>query len=101
MFPFSHKEAPNMVDPLYRAILSQWAPHLLRYIPENRSSPRVVTGKWLLKNEKLTTRLKNKIWDNIQIKNHKKSHELRLVTPQMQHKSPEYMYLKFLTPLTW
>ena len=24
--------------------------NLLRYVPENRSSPRVVTGKWLLKN---------------------------------------------------
>jgi len=24
--------------------------YLLRYVPENRSSPRVVTGKWLLKN---------------------------------------------------
>jgi hypothetical protein len=35
---------------------------VLRYIPENRSSPRVVTGKWLLKYEKLTTRLKNKTW---------------------------------------
>jgi hypothetical protein len=46
---------------------------LLRYAPENRSSPRVVTHKWLLKNYKLTARLKNKTWTNLQIKNHKKS----------------------------
>jgi hypothetical protein len=26
--------------------------NLLRYTTENRSSPRVVTGKWLLKNKK-------------------------------------------------
>jgi hypothetical protein len=33
--------------------------NLLRYVPGNRSSWRVVTGKWLLKNWKLPTRLKN------------------------------------------
>jgi hypothetical protein len=32
--------------------------------------------------EKLTTRLKNKIWTNQKVKNHKKSHELRLMRPQ-------------------
>jgi hypothetical protein len=48
--------------------------------------------------EKLTTRLKNKTWMNLQIKNHKKCHELRLIRPQTQHKNPEHMYLKFLTP---
>jgi hypothetical protein len=42
---------------------------------ENRSSPNVVIGKWLLKNEKLTGRLKNKIWTNPQIKNCKNSQE--------------------------
>jgi hypothetical protein len=57
---------------------------LLIYAPLNRSSPRVVTGKWLLKNEKLTARLKNKTGTNTQIKN---------------HRNPEHMYLKFLTPL--
>jgi hypothetical protein len=41
---------------------------LLRYAPENRSSPRVVTRKWQLKNYKLTIRLKNKTWINQQIK---------------------------------
>ena len=30
----------------------------LRYVPENRSSPRIVTGNWLLKYYKLTTILK-------------------------------------------
>jgi len=52
---------------------------MLRYVPEKRSSPRVVTGKWLLKNEKLTTRLKNKTWKtwaNQQIKTHENGHEL-------------------------
>jgi len=39
---------------------------------ESRSSPRVVTGTWLLKYEKIITRLKNKTWTNAQIKNHKK-----------------------------
>jgi hypothetical protein len=48
--------------------------NLLRYVPENRSSPRVVTGK--LQNWKLTSRLNNKTCTNPQIKNHKKSHEL-------------------------
>jgi hypothetical protein len=52
--------------------------------------------------ENLTTRLKNKISTNPQIKNHKQSHEFRLITPQTQHNNPEHMYLKlnFLTPIT-
>jgi hypothetical protein len=48
--------------------------------------------------EKLTARLKNKTWMSLQIKNHKKSHELRLIRPQTQQKNPEHTYLKFLTP---
>jgi hypothetical protein len=39
---------------------------MLRYAPENRSRPKALTGKWLLKNEKLTTRIKNKTWTNSQ-----------------------------------
>jgi hypothetical protein len=35
-----------------------------------------------------------------QIENHKNSYELRLIRPQTQHKNPEHMYLKFLTPVT-
>jgi hypothetical protein len=46
--------------------------------------------------EKLTTRLKNKTWTNLQIKNHKKSHELRLIRSQTQHKNSEHMYFKIL-----
>jgi hypothetical protein len=43
--------------------------------------------------EKLTTRLfKNVTWNNPQIKNHKKSHELRLIRPQTGHKNPEQTY---------
>jgi len=52
---------------------------MLRYVSENISSPRVVTRKWLLKNEKLTPRPRNKIWKtwtNQQIKNHENGHEL-------------------------
>jgi hypothetical protein len=30
---------------------------------------------------------------NQQIKNHKKSHELKLIRPQTQDKTPEHMYL--------
>jgi len=70
--------------------------NLLRYAPENKSSPRVVTGKWLLKIEKLTTRLNNKTQTNPQIKNHKMCHDITLIRPQIQHRSPEHMYLKFL-----
>jgi hypothetical protein len=55
---------------------------VLRFVPESRFSPRVVTEKLPLKNSKLTTRLKNKTWTNPQIKNHRKSHELRLIRPQ-------------------
>jgi hypothetical protein len=44
----------------------------------NRYSPR----KWLLKKKKLTTRVKNKIWNNPQIKNDKNSDEFRVIRPQ-------------------
>ena len=37
---------------------------------------------------------------NPEIKKHKTSHELRLIRPQMRHKNPEHMYLKFLIPVT-
>ena len=61
----------------------------------DRSGPKAVKGKWLQKNVKLTTRLKNETWTNPQIKNHKNSHELGLIRPQTQNKNPEQMYLKF------
>jgi hypothetical protein len=41
-----------------------------------------------------------KTWTNLQIKNYKKSHELKLIKPQTQHQNPEHKYLKFLTLLT-
>jgi len=53
-----------------------------------------------LENRKLSTKLKNKTWTNLQIKNHKTNHELRLIRPQPQHKCPEHTHLKFLVPLT-
>jgi hypothetical protein len=41
VLPSSGKEAPNLVDPLDQAILSQWASQkhtfLLTYVPEHRS----------------------------------------------------------------
>ena len=40
----------------------------LRYVPENRSSPEAVTGKWLLTNQRLITRLQSKTWTNRHIK---------------------------------
>jgi hypothetical protein len=50
--------------------------------------------------QKLNTKLKNKTCTNSQIKNHKKSHKLRLITPNAQLKNPEHMCSNFLTPPT-
>jgi len=47
----------------------------------------------------INTRLKNKTWTNPQIKNHKNSHEIRLIKQQSRHKNPQHTYLKFLTQL--
>jgi hypothetical protein len=54
LFPSSGKVASNLVGPIDWTIC-QWqgtiqTVNLWRYTPENRSSPRVVTAKWLLKN---------------------------------------------------
>jgi len=81
-FLFSSKEAPNLVYPyikLFSITTHHWHSNLLKCEPENRSSPRVVTGKLPLKNSKLITRLKHKTWTKPQFKNHKKSPELRLI----------------------
>jgi len=37
---------------------------------------------------------------NLQIKNHKKSQQLRMIRPQTQNENPEHMYFKILTLLT-
>jgi hypothetical protein len=53
LFLSSGKGAPNMASPLDGAVLSLGTTemvNLLSYAPENQSSPRVITGKWLLKN---------------------------------------------------
>jgi hypothetical protein len=53
MFPISGTDAPNLVDPLDELLLiigNLRNRNLLRYAPENRSSPRAATGKRLLKN---------------------------------------------------
>jgi hypothetical protein len=80
-FHIEAKKAPNMVGLLDSAILSNGhhrSSNLLKYAPEDGFSPRVVTGKWILKNKKLTTSLKSRTWTNPQNKNNKKSHEFRL-----------------------
>jgi len=50
--------------------------NLLRCTPENISSTRVVTGKWILKFKIFTTRLKNKTWNNPPLKNLKRAMNL-------------------------
>jgi len=52
VFLFSGKVAFNLAGPFDQAILllgTTETVNLLRHAPENRTSPRVVTGKWLLK----------------------------------------------------
>lgn len=65
----------------------------LRYTPQNRSSPRVLTGKCLLKNYKLTTRLRNKTWDN----KLKIVRTARVIRRKKKHKNSYHTYLKFST----
>ena len=57
-----------------------------------------VTEKWLLKNTKLITRLKNQTWTKPYVKNHKNSHELK--TDQTTDTTQKTRYLKCLTSLT-
>jgi len=53
-FLFAGTAAPNMVYPLrlsyYQSLGTTETVNLLRCVLENRSSVRVVTGKWLLEN---------------------------------------------------
>jgi len=44
---------------------------------------------------KINYKAENKTWTNPQIKNHKKSLEIRLTRQQTQYKKPEHIYLKF------
>jgi hypothetical protein len=71
----------------------------LRKASENRSIPRLVTKKWLPKNEKLIIRLKNKTW-TYEVKNHYNSNKIRLIRPLRHNTKIQNMCLKFLTPLT-
>jgi len=52
LFLFSGKETPILVYQLDGDIFGQHHRNnnFLRYAPETKSSPRVVTGKWILKN---------------------------------------------------
>ena len=74
--------------------------NLLKYAPDNRSSPVVVTEKWLLKNSKLTISFKNKILAGPQIKHYKKNHQLRLIRPQTQHNNLLTHAFKFLNTIS-
>jgi len=52
-----------------------------------------------IENLNINYKTQNKAWTNSHIKNHKKSHELKLIRPQTQHKNPEHVF-KFLTAQT-
>jgi len=78
--------------------------NLLRYTPENISSTRVVTGKWItgkwiLKFKIFTTRLKNKTWSNPHIEKHEKIYEFRVIRAQTGQRNLEFIYLRFLKTL--
>jgi hypothetical protein len=52
-FLFSSKEAPNLADPyikLFTVTRHHTITNLLRYAPQNRPCPRVITGRLQLKN---------------------------------------------------
>jgi len=54
MLPSSGKEAPNLIDPknlLFSVTGHPGNSRLVKIPIRNRSSPRIVTGKWLLKNK--------------------------------------------------
>jgi len=50
-------------------------------------------------NLNINYKTQNKAWTNPHIKNHKKSHEFKLIRPQTQHRNPEHVF-KFLTAQT-
>jgi hypothetical protein len=49
-----------------------------------------------IENLNINYKTQNKVYTNPHIKNHKKSHELKLIRPQTQHRNPEPVF-KFLT----
>jgi len=88
----------RITDIEVHSVTGHYWENLLRYTPANRSTPRAVTWKWLLKNWKSATRLNNESWSNPRIKSQEKRHEPWLISPQTQHRSPEHMNIKLLTP---
>jgi len=48
-FPLSGNDGPLKIE-LFSKAGQQRNSNVLQYIPKNRSSPQVVTGKWLFKN---------------------------------------------------
>jgi hypothetical protein len=69
LLPSSGKDPLTPYTELFSVTGHHRSLNLLRYAPENRSSPRAVTGKWLLGNQNLNRRLKIKTWTNPEIKN--------------------------------
>jgi hypothetical protein len=77
--------------------------YLLHNNPEECISQMESKGsnrKMAIEQFKTNHKTQKLMWTNPQIKNHKRSHELRLIRPQMQHKYPDHGYLKFWTLLT-
>jgi hypothetical protein len=63
-------------------------------IKSTGSNRKVATEK-LATNKRL--KKKNETWNTPQIKTIQKTLELRLISPQTQHKEPEHTHLKFVT----
>jgi len=95
------QKSTNLAGSIDRAILSlgkEQTVNLWRFAPDNSSSSRVVTRKWLLKNEKLPTRLKPGPVGKLKtIKETMNSH---WSDHRHNTKILERVYLKSLLPLT-
>jgi hypothetical protein len=95
---FSGKEATNLVNPeteLFSISRRHRHRNLFRYTHENKSSPRRVTGKWLLKNWELTTKLKIKPGSIHRLKPLKEA-QLRWTRPQTKHSKTRTHVFKIL-----
>jgi hypothetical protein len=84
-FPLSGNGEPLKIE-LFSKAGHQRNSNVLQYVPKNRSSPQVITEKWLFKNLKLTTSLKNKNWTNPQLK----TIETAMNSDKNRHINPEF-----------
>jgi hypothetical protein len=84
-FPLSGNGGPLQTE-LFSKPGHQRNSNVLQYVPKNRSSPQVVTGKWLFKNFKSTTSLKNKNWTNPQLETTEKA----MNSDKTRHNNPEF-----------